>query len=876
MDCRKWIAPLLVGLLTSGLRAQTTDDLIKEFRGTTKAVERTPDQLGEAYGKVIDQLIAPLNGEAMDDRAVNQRSASQGTLQEIVLRTARPGAEPERAAMEKALLSRLGQPVVYARVWLLRQLQWIGAAPSVPAIVPLLADKEPQISDAARRALVKNPSDEARDALRAALTNAPDAASRTAYINALRQRYDVGAVPLIAQSLNNTDKLVAIAAAEAIGYLGGPDAIGALTQARGAAGVSKPWIDDSLLLAADRVLAAGDADAAATVYRSFLDAQPKRLAAAALQGLAKAKAAEALPKVIAAVKGDDWYRAAAALRTSLVIPGADATKALADLIPSLGPAVAAQLLRTLGERGDASALPQVVAAVQSDDAGVKAAALAAIAKIGDKACVELLAKTAATTNGAVQAAARDSLATLRADGVDVTVIALLKGADGALRDELVRGLSARRSAAAVPALVDAASNDPNDDARVLALDALCNLVDPNQLPALVKVLVNAPSERVRAAAEKAVSAALVATADPAMRAATVLAGYAGTNGPAKLALLRVMGKVGTPTTLDALRAALADADAAVQAAAVLGLSDWPDAKPMVDLLAVVKKGGPEKDAALAGYVRMIALSGGTADARYQQYAAAWGLTDAKGKRGPTGQAILVGLGDVPTLEALKMLVEAADAGFFANDVAASIVKVAGALLRANPEECRTALASAREVVRDNRIRADVDKLLNSLSKGLDAVASWLVSPVYDQAGKDNLGLFDIVFPPEKPDATDVKWTPLTGDPATGALIFDNLPWFGENKVVYLKTQVFAPKAMDVNLEIGSDDGCKVWLNGTLVDAVNANRAMTLGEDKVKGSLKDGWNTLLAKVTQGGGNWSFALQIRDAKGAKIEGLKVKAQ
>jgi len=99
---------------------------------------------------------------------------------------------------------------------------------------------------------------------------------------------------------------------------------------------------------------------------------------------------------------------------------------------------------------------------------------------------------------------------------------------------------------------------------------------------------------------------------------------------------------------------------------------------------------------------------------------------------------------------------------------------------------------------------------------------------------------------------------------------------GNDRVAYLKTQLAADSALDAVLELGSDDGIKVWLNGQVVHANNAVRACTPGQDKVKVKLKQGVNTLLIKVTQGGGEWSACCRVVAPDGNPLDGVTVAPQ
>jgi hypothetical protein len=97
---------------------------------------------------------------------------------------------------------------------------------------------------------------------------------------------------------------------------------------------------------------------------------------------------------------------------------------------------------------------------------------------------------------------------------------------------------------------------------------------------------------------------------------------------------------------------------------------------------------------------------------------------------------------------------------------------------------------------------------------------------------------------------------------------------GDNRVAYLRTRVSSDKEQKARLEIGSDDGIKVWLNGQVVHANNVIRAAAPAQDNVEVTLKQGWNQLLLKVTQGGGEWSVCARLRAPDGGRPEGLKVQ--
>jgi hypothetical protein len=136
----------------------------------------------------------------------------------------------------------------------------------------------------------------------------------------------------------------------------------------------------------------------------------------------------------------------------------------------------------------------------------------------------------------------------------------------------------------------------------------------------------------------------------------------------------------------------------------------------------------------------------------------------------------------------------------------------------------------------------------------------------------------VAFPPEKPGAKDVAWRllPVGGRPGR--------PWMldlagalgaGEHRAAYVRTWLHSPKAQPARLELGSDDGNKVWLNGQLVYAKNLGGAAVPGKYKANVSLRKGWNALLLEITQASGPWEFCLAIRARDGSKLQGLRTQA-
>jgi hypothetical protein len=93
----------------------------------------------------------------------------------------------------------------------------------------------------------------------------------------------------------------------------------------------------------------------------------------------------------------------------------------------------------------------------------------------------------------------------------------------------------------------------------------------------------------------------------------------------------------------------------------------------------------------------------------------------------------------------------------------------------------------------------------------------------------------------------------------------------QNAVAYLRTKIASLGERKAILQLGSDDGVKVWLNGKLVHAKNVARGVSPDEDKIPVMLRDGVNELLLKVTNGAGDWGAVVRFMHEDGQPLDGI-----
>lgn len=103
------------------------------------------------------------------------------------------------------------------------------------------------------------------------------------------------------------------------------------------------------------------------------------------------------------------------------------------------------------------------------------------------------------------------------------------------------------------------------------------------------------------------------------------------------------------------------------------------------------------------------------------------------------------------------------------------------------------------------------------------------------------------------------WRPVRA--AGGTIDFESVFPNQDYKVAYAYLKLESDHEQPAALRIGSDDGIKVWLNGALVWANHAHRALLPDQDAVRINLQKGTNHLLVKVDDGYGEWAFSARLR---------------
>ena len=736
-----------------------------------------------------------------------------------------PAAPADEESRLLAVLRSAGPPAAKEAACV--RLKQIGTARSAAVLGELLADEE--LSHMARHALESMPSPQAGAALLAALGKTRGRV-KAGIIDSLGDRRERRAADALAALLGDADAMVAASAATALGKIGGPQAVRALK-----AVAARPEVLDALLVCADRMRTTE----AAALYRQLYESKsPPHVRAAAYRGMILTAGDRAVALVVAAIQGPDRPAVLAAMPlVRRIAPGSAATKTFAGLLTGLAPPRQAALIEALAQRGDTAAAGAIASAATSRHLAVRIAAVDAMGVLGDASAVAVLARAATSSIPHERKAARRALGMLRRGDVREAILAKLANAEPAMQAELARALAARGDTGAAATLLKMAARGEMP-VRLAAARAVAMLADESAVNELTDLLVNAEDQPLR----DALQAALIAVCGRSKRREDllepILAAGKGKPTGARCALLHVAARIGGPTAMRALRAAVRDEEPAVREAAIRSMAETAGIEAAGDLLAVAREAKDPRlqVPALRGYCRLIGLATGEPDKRLKMCRDAL----AACRRPDEKKLVLAELAKLATPDALAL---------------------------------------ARSLTADKSIRPEAEaagaQIAAAVEKHAGYVTEWSVAGPYRLPGKQCRQLFDIPLGPERP-GEKVAWRALAPPADAESPRQADLSALvgGDHCVMYLRSYVLCPAEQPVRLDIGTDDGVKLWINGKLVHANNAIRGLQPGQDRACATLQKGPNEFLLKITQHTQGCGACVRIRRPDGPPVEDLRFR--
>ncbi len=659
----------------------------------------------------LDQLDALLKEIATYDFGQSRENLTK--ISDIIRDTANSSPGDLKSIEGKLAEFVRGDATYAAKQFVCKELSLIGTEQSVAALAPMLTDE--QFSDMARYALERIPGESVDEALREALAKAKGK-PKVGIINTLAVRGDTKAVPTLIELIDDPGPMVASAAIAALGSINGPDAAKALGDAKDRLkDPLKTTALEAYLKCADSFAAKAQKEKAMEIYSQLCDsAQPLPIRIAALRGKVT-NADNTTGIVVEVLKSDDQPMQTAVIGLLRDVANTEMIKAVAPMLDDLSLTSRVQLLSALADCGDKAALDAVVAEVQSQEPASRIAALTALGTLGGASNVDMLVDIAATATGDEQQAARDSLYRLRGEDVDQAIVQKIPDAQAKQKAELVRALDQRNITAAVPTVLKVVA-DSEPRVGVEAIKALRTIASPDNLSDIIDLLIKATGSTERTELERTVVAVARKIPDEQKQSDLVLEKLDSVEETAaKGSLLAVLGRLGNDSALPVLLDALKSTDDKIKDAAIRALSEWPNGTPAPNLLEVAKtsENQTHKILALRGYVRLIGLESDRApEETIKMYKEAMALAPNVNEK----RAVLSGLANVESLEALQMAEGYLDDAELAPEAESAIIKITENTDERYPEETKAVLQKVLGQTKNEEVRRQAQWRLRRLER----------------------------------------------------------------------------------------------------------------------------------------------------------------
>jgi len=437
-----------------------------------------------------------------------------------------------------------------------------------------------------------------------------------------------------------------------------------------------------------------------------LEDAPHQVRAGALRGAILTRGKDELGLLRQHLRSDDYIMFSAAVQAAQELPGTGVSRALTTGLSQLPADNQILVVWTLGKRADPVALLSLYTLAKKGEKTVRLEAIRVLPQIGHVSAVLVLVELLADADGQISKTAQEALGALPGREADAAVMVMFNSSRTSRRLAAVELMGRRRMTATVGELLKAAGGaDP--EVRPAAIKAVGELGGPAELPALLDLLMDLKASEDLNAARQALSDICTKADDPES-CTERLAGTLAKAGPSqKIVLLRVLGGIGGPNALEAVRKAVDDRRAEVHVAAMRALGTWKtaDAAPILLALAKAADNPNDKTLCLRGYLGFAARGDVPPGQRLSMCRQAAGMIERDDEK----RLLLGALGSINSPGALALIMP------YLDDPAT------------RAEACTATVAIAENLLK----RRDSSKLAPRLVKPLEKVAQ--VSNNADQA-----------------------------------------------------------------------------------------------------------------------------------------------
>lgn len=169
---------------------------------------------------------------------------------------------------------------------------------------------------------------------------------------------------------------------------------------------------------------------------------------------------------------------------------------------------------------------------------------------------------------------------------------------------------------------------------------------------------------------------------------------------------------------------------------------------------------------------------------------------------------------------------------------------------------------------ENRTMSDVNSFIEKVKHQYTYLTNWWIIGPFDNPNEKGL---QIKYPPENEFETEkpyvgkneqtIRWQHIENK-ESGYMDFTKLFDDRIDGVAYARTTMESKQDGKIKIGIGSNDGVRLWVNGSVVLSNQIARKAEPNQDIIIVNLKKGKNDILIKIDQTGGGWGFYFTLME--------------
>lgn len=171
---------------------------------------------------------------------------------------------------------------------------------------------------------------------------------------------------------------------------------------------------------------------------------------------------------------------------------------------------------------------------------------------------------------------------------------------------------------------------------------------------------------------------------------------------------------------------------------------------------------------------------------------------------------------------------------------------------------------------ENRTMSDVNTFIEKVKHQYTYLTNWWIIGPFDNPNEKGL---HIKYPPENEFETEkpyvgkndqtIRWKHIENK-ESGYMDFTKLFDDRIDGVAYARTTMESKQDGKIKIGIGSNDGVRLWVNGSVVLSNQIARKAEPNQDIIIVNLKKGKNDILIKIDQTGGGWGFYFTLMEGE------------